>query len=111
MSIFVCIDGRIVVRANVAIQRKLAEERSHAACDARHRAEGSEHHGLDMGMRVEGRVDAFLDSDFAVSFQNCIPHPILQSVIHNTIELTFPLAVERCFFTLRSSLNMLRLSA
>ena len=53
-------------------------------------------------MRVEGRVDAFLVSYFVVSFQNCIPHPILQSIIHKTIELTFPLAVERCFFTLHS---------
>ena len=70
MCIFVCIDGRIVVRANVAIQRKLAEERSHAACDTRHRTEGSEHHGLDMGMRVEGRVDAFFAPYFVVFPQN-----------------------------------------
>ena len=52
------VGGRVFVWANVSVEGELAEERSHAACHASHRAKGREHHRLDVGMMVERGVDA-----------------------------------------------------
>ena len=86
------IGSRIIVCKNIAVQRKFAEEWSHAAGYTRHRTDGRKHHRLGMRMLVERRIDALPIAYLVIFLQNRIPHPILQFIIHNTIE----------FFTLLS---------
>ena len=82
---FVGVGGWIIVRKNIAVKGEFAEERSHASGYASHRTDGCEHHRLGMWMLVERPVDAFPVSYFIIFLQNCIPHPILQAIIHDAI--------------------------
>ena len=73
------------MRKNIAVKGEFAEERPHASGNPRHRTDGCEHHRLGMWMLVERTVDAFPVSYFVIFFQNRIPHPVLQAIIHDAI--------------------------
>lgn len=79
------VGGWIIVGKNIAVKGEFAEERSHTSGYASHRTEGCEHHRLGMRMLIERPVDAFLVSYFVIFFQNRIPHPIFQGIIHDAI--------------------------
>ena len=97
MGKLVGVGGRIIVGENIAVKGEFAEERSHASGYASHRAEGCEHHRLGMRMLIERLVDAFPVSYFIIFLQNCIPHPVLQGIIHDAIrENALPGIAERC---------------
>ena len=97
MGKLVGVGGRIIVGENIAVKGEFAEERSHASGYASHRTEGCEHHRLGMRMLVERSVDAFPVSYFVIFLQNCIPHPVLQGIIHDAIRgNALPGIAERC---------------
>ena len=79
------IGSRIIMRPDIAVQRKFTEEWSHAAGYTRHRTEGRKHHRLGMRMLVERRIDALPIAYLVIFLQNRIPHPILQTFIHDTV--------------------------
>ena len=97
MGKLVGVGGWIIVGENIAVKGEFAEERSHASGYASHRTEGCEHHRLGMRMLIERLVDAFPVSYFIIFLQNCIPHPVLQGIIHDAIRgNALPGIAERC---------------